>query len=216
MLDGSAILWCLDWPKDGFVSHLAEKMLEYVERRLIYIVFDRYKGSTRSERAKNLAYQHQFALSTPLPSKEKALSFSSNMVQIIDILFDFLSLKVADRKFHNSLVITGSKDIPIQVNAGLTIPRHDLRMTHEEADLIIVQQCYGLVYKEGCDADTIISDDTDVFALACHYFPLDRSDVIVKMEPTKACRTVTDIGETARKHESIIPSLRAAHALTEC
>ena len=37
------------------------------------------------------------------------------------------------------------------------------------------------------------------------------------MEPTKACRTVTDIGETARKHESIIPSsLLAAHALTGC
>ena len=36
VIDGSAIHWCLDWPKDGFVSHLTEKMLEYVERRLIY------------------------------------------------------------------------------------------------------------------------------------------------------------------------------------
>ena len=33
VIDGYALLWCLDWPKDGFVSHLAEKMLEYVERR---------------------------------------------------------------------------------------------------------------------------------------------------------------------------------------
>ena len=70
---------------------------------------------------------------------------------------------------------------------------------------------YGLVYKEGCDAVTIMFDDTDVFALACHYFPLDRSE-----EPTKACRTITDIGETAQKHESIILSLLAAHALTGC
>ena len=137
----------------------------------MYIVFDRYrkfsiKGSTCSKRANFLAYQHQFALSTPLPSKEKTLSSSSNKVQIIDILFDFISLKVADEKVHNSLVIRGSKDIPIPVNTGLTIPRHDLTTTHEEADLITVQQCYGLVYKEGCDAVTIISDDTDVFALA--------------------------------------------------
>ena len=36
------------------------------------------------------------------------------------------------------------------------------------------------------------------------------------MEPTKACRTVTYIGETGRKHEFILPPLVAAHALTGC
>ena len=26
VLDGNVILWCLNWPKDGFLSHLAEAM----------------------------------------------------------------------------------------------------------------------------------------------------------------------------------------------
>ena len=60
-------------------------------------------------------------------------------------------MRVASKTFFNTLVITGSSDVPLQVTHGLTIPRHDLRTTHEEADLIIVQQCYGLIF----DADVM-------------------------------------------------------------
>ena len=144
------------------------------------------------------------------------MACSSNKVQIIDIMFDFVSMRVASKKFFNTLVITGSSDVPVQVTHGLTNPRHDLRTTHEEADLIIVQQCYGLLFDAGCDEVTIVSDDTDVFVLACHYFPLNRPGVTVIMESTKACRTVIDIGKSAQKHESLVQSLHAAHALTGC
>ncbi len=56
IIDGNAILWCLDWPKECVLSHLAEKLCEYIEKKLmyngVYLVFDRYKkfsikGSTR-------------------------------------------------------------------------------------------------------------------------------------------------------------------------
>ena len=55
-------------------------MYEYVEKNLlcsdVYLVFDRYKkfsikGSTRSDRAKKVAYQLKFTLPTPLPCREK-------------------------------------------------------------------------------------------------------------------------------------------------
>ena len=81
---------------------------------------------------------------TPLPCKDKTLSCSSNKVHIIDIVFDFLSIRVTSEELFNTLVITGSSDVPVEVTHGLTIPRSDLRTTHEEADLIIMQQCYGL------------------------------------------------------------------------
>ncbi len=97
-------------------------------------------------------------------------------------------------------MITGSSDTPMQVTQGLNIPRHDLKTTHEEADLIIIQQCYGLIFDSGCNSVTIISDDTDVFVLACHYFPIERSDVTVIMESTKSCLAIVDIGKTATKH----------------
>ena len=97
---------------------------------------------------------------------------------------------------------------------GLTIPRQDPRTTHEEADMIIVQQCYGLIFDAGCVEVTIVSDDTNVFILACHYFPLNRPDVTVIMESTKACRTVIDIGKSSQKHESLDPSLLHTTYLT--
>ena len=47
VVDGNAILWCLNWPKDGFPSHLVQAMYEYVEKKLlccyVYLVLDRYK-----------------------------------------------------------------------------------------------------------------------------------------------------------------------------
>ncbi len=82
IIDGNAILWCQDWPKECVLSHLAEQLCEYIEKKLmyndVYLVFDRYKkfsikGSTRSDRAKKIAYQLKFTPSTPLPCKEKIL-----------------------------------------------------------------------------------------------------------------------------------------------
>ena len=56
----------------------------------------------------------------------------------------------------------------------------------------------------------IISDDTDVFALASNYFPEEAMDVTMLMKPTKSGRTVTNIMVTVRKHELVMKSLLAA------
>ena len=60
----------------------------------------------------------------------------------------------------------------------------------------------------------IISDDTDVFVLACNVFR--KMDVIVLMEATKSDRTVTNIGAIVRKHKLIIKLLLANHTLSGC
>ena len=71
-----------------------------------------------------------------------------------------------------------------------------------------------IVDNDGWDSVKIIFDDTDVFVCACNFFPVERTDITVLMEPTQASWTVTDIGETAWKRKLIKPSLLTTHALT--
>ena len=202
VIDGSAIFWTLAWPKEGTVTDLMELMYDYIESKLIsqdvYFVFDRYflysiKGSTRENRVENRTNHQYFSLSAPLPPRDKPLSSSLNKKQLIDLIVAFVSERIALRKHRNSLILTGSDETPIEIHDGNIIKRNDLRTTHEEADVIIVHQCYKAV-EEGSAIVKIISDDTDVFALACHFFPKEKSDTSVFMEPTKSSRTVADIG----------------------
>ena len=116
---------------------------------------------------------------------------------------------------YNTLVMTGSDETLIGITAGSLIQREDLRTSHEEADVIMVQQCYNLILNGGSTVN-IISDDTDVFSLPCNLFPAERSDVTVLMEPTKTSRVVTDIGATVQKHKLIVSSLLAAYVLSGC
>ena len=41
--------------------------------------------------------------------------------------------------------------------------------THEEADIIVIQQCYGAVSNE-CSSVKVISDDMDVFVLLALFY----------------------------------------------
>ena len=68
--------------------------------------------------------------------------------------------------------------------------------------------------KSGFTTVKIVSDNTYVVALACHFFSEDRDDVTVLMEPTRPSRTVTDTGATIQIHVLIIDSLLTAHALS--
>ena len=89
VLDGPVILWYLNWPKNCFLSHLAEAMYEYVEK-ISFVVMNIWCClidtihlvlEDQLEREKKVSYQLQFTLSTPLPCREKALSCSTNKVQ---------------------------------------------------------------------------------------------------------------------------------------
>lgn len=204
---------------------IGENMYEYVKDLLyyhdVYLVFDRYKdysikSSTRNSRAKNLAYRHKIDLNTVLPSKDKVLSCTSNKVQLINIVCQYLRKKVSEGTFNHRFVVTGAEEIPIQVLNGFESPTYDLRTSHEEADNIIVQQCYKTSQKLNYNIVRIISDDADVFVLACYHYPEKGDDLTVYMEPTKKVRTIVNIGDTVRKHIDIMPSLIQAYAIGGC
>ena len=207
------------------VEKIAENMLKYISDILfyedVYLVFDRYrkysiKGATRAQRAKEIAYRHQLSLQGILPSKEKVLTCTQNKVQLIDLITDYLITKIHHGKFRHVFVVTGSENVPVQVSDGNITLKEEYHTSHEEADVILVQQCYKLLGEGSHRKLKIISDDTDVFALACFYFPVDHEDACVYMEPTVKGRSIVDIGATARKHPEKIKNILQAHAISGC
>ena len=224
IVDGNAILWTCHWPPKGNVEDLTDIFYHYVRKLLsvrdVYLVFDRYrvfsiKGTTRAERAKNMAFRHNFSMKTIVPDREKALASTSNKIQLIEIICEYVSNKVADNPVEDRLFVTGSNETPKMIYNGMTVEMLDMRTSHEEADLIVVQQCYKAV-SEGCSSVTIISDDTDVFVLLAYFYGTLDCTALVLMEATHGGRTVVDIGETVRRYPDVIPSLQAIHALTGC
>ena len=98
---------------------------------------------------------------------------------------------------------------------GVIIPRHDLRTTHEEPDVIIVQQV-PTVAMQGIGNITVICDDTDVFILLLHFYLSKNLSCSILMEGTNSQQTVINISHTAKKHQTIVPHLLAAHAISGC
>lgn len=88
--------------------------------------------------------------------------------------------------------MTVAKYVLREVTAGITVFRDALRTMHKKVELIIVQQCQKLVDNDGCDTVEMISDDRDIFAHACNFFPVGRTDIVVLMEPTQESQTVTE------------------------
>ena len=153
---------------------------------------------------------------SPLPAKSVTLGSSHNKVQLINLICDKLIAVVSSMGESHSLLVTGSAPSPIEVKNGIAITRDDLRTTHEEADLILVQQAYGYIREHETNSVSIICDDTDVFVLLVYlYWKLDLKSTVI-LQSTGADRTLIDIGDTVVKNIDIVPRLVAAHALSGC
>ena len=116
----------------------------------------------------------------------------------------------------HSLLVTGTSPIPVEVKHGVIINRNDLRTTHEEADLIMVQQAYRYILDNDTKIVTVISDDTDVFVLLVYFYWKLGLKRKVFLEATGGDHTLIDIGNTSFKNMDIVPNLVAAHALSGC
>ena len=138
----------------------------------------------------------------------------------MDKLQDVLYLQY-DRLFHarlkdHKLVITGEDPCPIEIsNGGDSVEtRSDLKTTHKEADIIIVQQLVR------CASDartvTVIYDDTDMFVLLLYHYKRADLDIPVYMESPSKGRTVIDIKSAVKKHSKIVADLLPAHSLSGC
>ena len=70
---------------------------------------------------------------------------------------------------NNRHVLTGAGRTPIRIFNAHVSERPDLHTTHEEADIIIIQQ---VVHLAGSSFSSIlvVAGDTDEFAILFHYY----------------------------------------------
>ena len=174
------------------------------------------KSSTRLDRGKLSARTHVVTPTSPLPSKTVTLNSSHNNVQLINLICEELVSMATSMKESPSVLITGSSPTPIEVKHGIAIARDDIRTTHEEADLIMVQQAYQSVLNHITEIVSVISDDTGVFVVLLHFYWRLSLKTKILMQSTDNDRTLIDIGETVYANMNIIPSMVVAHALSGC
>ena len=109
-----------------------------------------------------------------LPPQKVMLTVTENKVQLVDLIVQSLKESYSNLEFtHHKLVVTGHNTIPIEINLGCIIERHDLESNQEEADVIIIHQLLSIVHegKRGKSKNIrVLSDDTDVFVLLLHFY----------------------------------------------
>ena len=145
IIDGSAILWVVSWQTKASVIDYLQNLSSYILQSLETCNIDlqcKYsiKSSTRSGCGKSTCRTHKL-IPTSLQYKFTTLGSSENKWQLIELICDHL-LSICCIQMHYSLIVTRSSVIPRQIHNGLIIERTDLSTTHEEANVIIVQQAY--------------------------------------------------------------------------
>ena len=156
-------------------------------------------------------------LNSPLPAKEVCLTVSKNKAQLYKLFFENLSnLDTAPDTRHHALIITGDDPVPIELNRGVKISRQDLRSTHEEADVLLVQQAMNVALYEQVSPVTVIADDNDIFVLLLHFHHKLKVKVPLFMESPKKERTGIDIAATAEGCKDILDDIISIHAITGC
>ena len=153
IVDASAQLWVTAWPgKGGLVSDLINTFRQFIARQLdlkqdVYIVFDRYhqdliKGHTRIVRAIRVTRRLYLQLATELPSQKVVLMVTQNEMQLTDLILQ--SLQEDPIVSRQKLVVTGLNDT-IQIHNGVVTELALLKTSHEEADVIMINQLLWVV-----------------------------------------------------------------------
>ena len=154
IIDGCAILWCLHWPSNATIQDYVDSFWHYVSRRLnrcdVYLIFDRFyeysikSGTRKSRMSQKSDTAHKLKLSTPLPLQQLVLTITEKKAQLIDMINEVknkaLSIPANEEKFNHKLLITGSSEVPQEILSGVAVDTVDFKTTHEEADVIILQQ----------------------------------------------------------------------------
>ena len=176
---GGMLYYAVHWPKWGLVSEFIDGVTSYFFKILkdadVYLAFDWYyensiKSATRLQRIGTIKRSHRITTETPLPLKDILLSSNKTKENLIELIAVEL-IDCVNKLLHseNSLIITSKSEFPIQSHNGVKITRYDLKTTFDEADYIIPHQVVT-AFEEGKQKIKVISADTDVFVLLCHFY----------------------------------------------
>ena len=183
-------------------------MTVHVTGHDVYLVFDRYydysiKGVTRAERTKNVALKHTLLLKTRLPEREIALGSMQNKIQLIHLIAKYIISEIVKAFNCRRLFVTSADEVPVLVWNGIQTKKTDMHTTHEEADITVIQKCYGAV-PYGCSSMKVISDDTNVFFLLAFFYLQQNCKVPTFTKSSHGSRIVVDIAATVNKWPQII------------
>ena len=225
VIDGGGMLHsAAHWPKEGTVKDFTDGVCNYIIKMLedsdVYLAFDRYiidsiKAATRLQRIGNIKRSHNISLETPLPPKEVALSSNKTKENLIELISNELLDRASTLNYRRKLIVTSKSNFPEQSFEGERVTRYDMETTFDEADYIIPQQVVT-AFRDGKKTVKVISADTDVFILLCHYYHSLNINVDVLLEDFSADKKLISISKTVAENTSLIPSLLSAHALTGC
>ena len=132
------------------------------------MIFDRYfeysiKSETRTEQAGEQACRR------PLPPQKVTLTVTQNKVQLIAFTCMHLTERCQLQPNHHRLVIIGKDHVPVELWMGILSSRQDLRTTHEEADVIMVQRML-MAAQDGAARINIVCEVIDVFVVSLPLF----------------------------------------------
>ena len=112
--------------------------------------------------------------------KSSTLTSASSKSQIIRYITNGLIQRAVSGCYSNTLLITGLLATPNEITLWAAIERQDLKTSHEEADLIMVQQAYRKILHRQVDIVSIICNNTDVLVLLTYfYWKLDLSSTVL-------------------------------------
>ena len=95
--------------------------------------------------------------------------------------------------------MTGAEPTPLEISRGGVTERTELRTTHEEADVIVVQQAIHLASLDK-QSIHIVANDTDIFTPLLHYYKAQNLTCNLVMIATSTSRTSVDIKAIAEKN----------------
>ena len=104
-------------------------------------------------------------------------------------------------------IVTGLSMIPRQVQNDLIIERIDLSTTHEEANVVRVQQAYQFIFDAGIRSVCVISNSTYIFVLLAYIYQKLGLQANVFMQVTSSEQNIVDIGLTIKTNKETIPSI---------
>ena len=93
----------------------------------VYLVFDRYrpfsiKSNTRTNRGiQKTVVKHKLTPTMPLPAQTTVLTNTDNKVRLIDMICEhhIEKAKMVSETAVHSLIVTGSSDVPKEINKGV-------------------------------------------------------------------------------------------------
>ena len=138
-----------------------------LRRANVILVFDRYFPNSintfRRSQISGSSRVYKLSPDMQAPAAQVVLANTRNKIQLNAMLREGLldPCYFTEATQTHTLTIAVVRDVPVEITGGLMIDRHNLRSTHEEADILIAQHAISLPLLG--KYVRVVCDDTNVF-----------------------------------------------------